>query len=71
MGLLALATLTGSVGGQRPKHARKLAASLADQGLPPNGELSGALGDRVAVAFNYLSAAALLAIVVLVVVKPG
>lgn len=70
-GLLALVGVIGSVGGQRPKQARKLAATLAAQDLPPSEELRALLDERVAITFNYLSAAVLLAIIVLMVVKPG
>ncbi|MDA8309930.1 MAG: DUF2269 family protein [Actinomycetota bacterium] len=71
MGLLVVVVIGGSAGGQRPKQARKLAGELASQGLEPSGELRRLLGDRVALSLNYLAAAGLLAIVVLMVVKPG
>jgi len=71
IGLLSLVSVVGWVGGQRPKRARKLAAELAGQGLSPSTELSALLGNRIALALNYLAATALLAIVVLMVVKPG
>lgn len=71
IGLLALVAAIGSVGGQRPKQARKLAVTLAAQKLPANVGLRALLDDRVALILNYLAAAALLAIVVLMVVKPG
>jgi uncharacterized membrane protein len=61
----------GAVGGQRPKRARKLAAQLAREGKPESGELRGLLDDRIARALNYLAAALLVAIVVLMVFKPG
>jgi len=71
IGLLALVIVIGSVGGQRPKQARKLATALAVDDLPPDGRLRALLGDRLAIILNYLAAAALLAIIVLMVVKPG
>ncbi|MDA8365675.1 MAG: DUF2269 family protein [Actinomycetota bacterium] len=71
IGLLALVAVIGSVGGQRPKQARKLATALAAQDLPPNAELRALLVDRWALILNYLAATALLAIIVLMVVKPG
>ena len=71
IGLLGLVAAIGSVGGQRPKQARKLAAALAAQDLPPSAELRALLGDRRALVLNYLAAMALLAIIVLMVVKPG
>lgn len=71
IGLLALVAAIGSVGGQRPKLARKLAAALSAQQLPPNMELRALLADRLSIVLNYLATAALLAIIVLMVVKPG
>ncbi len=71
IGLLAMVVVSGSIGGQRPKRARLLATRLAADGLPPSAELRSMLEDRTAIALNYLAAAALLAIIVLMVVKPG
>ncbi|MHB8244225.1 MAG: DUF2269 family protein [Acidimicrobiales bacterium] len=71
IGLLAVVIVIGSIGGQRPKRARKLATRLAAEGVPPSPELRSMLNDRMAIALNYLSAAALVAIIVLMVVKPG
>ena len=71
IGLLIAVAVIGAIGGQRPKRARKLATRLAAEGLPPSPELRSLLDDRLAIALNYLAAAALLAIIVLMVVKPG
>jgi uncharacterized membrane protein len=71
IGLLAVVAVIGSMGGQRPKQARKLATALATRDLPPTAELRALLGDRRALVLNYLAAMALLAIIVLMVVKPG
>ena len=71
IGLLTLVVVIGSIGGQRPKQARKLATSLATEGFSPSAELRSLLEDRLAIALNYLAAVALLAIIVLMVVKPG
>ena len=71
IGLLALVAVIGSVGGQRPKQARKLAAALAAEGLPPNEALRALLVDRRSLALNYLAGMALFVIIVLMVVKPG
>jgi uncharacterized membrane protein len=71
IGLLTLVVVIGSIGGQRPKQARKLAAVLATQQLAPNQELRALLDDGVARTLNYVAAAALVAIIVLMVVKPG
>jgi len=43
----------------------------ATKDLPPSAELRSLLDDRIAIALNYLAAVALLAIIVLMVVKPG
>lgn len=71
IGLLALVAVVGAIGGQRPKQARKLAVRLAEQDLPPSTELSSLLRNRLAIALNYAAAAMLVAIIVLMVVKPG
>lgn len=71
IGLLSAVVVIGSIGGQRPKQARKLATGLAADGVPPSAELFALLSDRTAIALNYLAAAALLGIIVLMVVKPG
>ena len=61
----------GGVGGQRPKRARKLAEQLAREGDAETPELRALLDGRLALAVNYLSAVLVLAIVVLMVFKPG
>ncbi len=71
IGLIALVAVIGTLGGQRPKTARKLAASLAERNQPPTSELQALLDDRVALALNYLSGLLLLVIVAVMVFKPG
>lgn len=71
LGLLAATVLLGTIGGQRPKRARKLAGRLATQGAPLSDELRALLDDRITLAANYLSALMLLAIIALMVFKPG
>ncbi len=71
LGLFVTMALLGVVGGQRPKRARRLAAQLAERGQPANDELRTLLDDRLTVAINYLSAVLALAIVALMVFKPG
>lgn len=71
IGLLAAVVAAGSIGGQRPKQARKLATLLASQGQPPSPALRSILDSPVAAALNYLASTALLTIIVLMVVKPG
>jgi hypothetical protein len=69
--LLAAAVALGAVGGQTPKRARKLATRLAAEGAPASGELRALLDDRPARVLNYLSGLLLLAILVVMVFKPG
>jgi len=71
LALFVVVTLLGAVGGQPPKRARKLAARLAKEGDVESDELRSLLDDRLARTVNYLSAALLVAIVVLMVFKPG
>jgi uncharacterized membrane protein len=69
--LLVAAVVLGGIGGQRPKRARKLASRLAGEGAPASAELRALLDDGTARAINYLSGLLLLAILVLMVFKPG
>ncbi len=69
--LLVAAVVLGGIGGQTPKRARKLASRLAAEGAPASAELRALLDDRTARALNYLSGLLLLAILVLMVFKPG
>jgi uncharacterized membrane protein len=68
--LYVIALLLGGVGGRRPKQARRLATRLREEGAPVTPELRALLNDRVADVANYLSALAVLAILVLMVFKP-
>ena len=71
LGLLAATVVLGTVGGRRPKRARKLAVRLAAEHAPVDDELRALLDDRATLAANYLSALLLLAIIALMVFKPG
>ena len=71
LALLVVAGAVGGVAGQGPKRARKLAARLAREGEQESAELRSLLDDRLALALNYLAAALMVAIVVLMVFKPG
>jgi uncharacterized membrane protein len=71
LGLLAATILLGSLGGQRPKQARKLAVRLAADGASSSPELRALLDDRPTLAANYASALMLVAIIALMVFKPG
>lgn len=71
LGLLVAVIVLGAIGGQRPKRARKLAVALAREGSPVSEELRVLLDDRSGLAINYLAGLLLLAIVALMVFKPG
>jgi uncharacterized membrane protein len=71
LGLLLTVVVLGTIGGQRPKRARKLAIRLASEGKPASQELRALLDDRPTLTINYLSALLLLAIIALMVFKPG
>ena len=71
LGLFAAMALLGAAGGQRPKRARLLAERLAREGAGESAELRALLDDRVARVLNDASGVLLLAILVLMVFKPG
>jgi hypothetical protein len=61
----------GTVGGRRPKRARMLATRLAAEDAHVSAELRALLDHRLTRAANYLSALLLIAIIGLMVFKPG
>jgi len=69
--LFVVVSVLGAIGGQRPKRARLLAERLAADGIGESEELRAALHDPVARTLNYVSAVLGLAIVALMVFKPG
>jgi uncharacterized membrane protein len=69
--LLAVTIALGAAGGRRPKRARRLALRLRDEPSPDMEQLRALLDDRATLAVNYGSALLLLAIIVLMVFKPG
>jgi uncharacterized membrane protein len=69
--VLYLAALAlGAIGGRRPKQARRLATRLAAEDVPASAELRALLNDPLSLAANYTSAAAVLAVLVLMVFQP-
>jgi uncharacterized membrane protein len=66
LGLFAAMIVLGAIGGQRPKGARRRAEAGADL-----TELRALLDDRVTLALNYASGVLVVAIIVLMVFKPG
>jgi uncharacterized membrane protein len=69
--LFAATLVLGAAGGQQPRRARKLAVQLRDEHAVASPELRALLDDRLALVLNYLSAVLVLAIIVLMVFKPG
>jgi uncharacterized membrane protein len=68
--LFLTALVLGAAGGRRPKQARKLA--VAESGhAQSSAQLRALLDDPLARGLNYLSLALIVAIVVLMVTKPG
>jgi uncharacterized membrane protein len=68
--LFVITVAVGGIGGQRPKQARLLATKLAAEG-GDRGELRRLLDDRSALVLNYLGAVLVVAILVLMVWRPG
>jgi uncharacterized membrane protein len=70
LALFAVTIVLGAVGGWRPKHARRLAVAERDA-RDVSSELRLLLDDRAARTLNYLAALLVIAIVALMVFKPG
>jgi uncharacterized membrane protein len=69
--LFVAAAVLGGIGGRTPREARMLASRLAGAGEPQSPELRALLDDRRAQLMNYASGALILAVLVLMVWKPG
>jgi uncharacterized membrane protein len=69
--LFLLSVLLGGLGGQAPKRARLLAERLARAGDEASPELEALLANRRADALNAAAAVAAVAVLVLMVWKPG
>jgi uncharacterized membrane protein len=69
--LWIVANALGSSGGRREKATRELAERLAAQGDQPSAELRARLRDPVTLALSYGSGAAVIAILALMIWKPG
>jgi uncharacterized membrane protein len=69
--LFVAAVVLGGYGGQAPKRARQLATRLAVEGQPVSDELRSLLANRTALLANYASVLLVIAILVLMVWKPG
>jgi uncharacterized membrane protein len=71
LGLWLASMVAGGVGGRPARHARELAQRLAREGDAPSPELDRAVRDPLSLALSFASGSILLAIVVLMVWKPG
>jgi uncharacterized membrane protein len=66
-----VANALGGIGGRRDKRARQFAEELAAQGDQPSAELRARLRDPVSLAFSWGSGLAVIAILALMIWKPG
>jgi len=69
--LWAVANALGGLGGRLQEHARELAERLAAEGDAPSPELSAALRDPAGLWMSYGAGVATLAILVLMIWRPG
>lgn len=70
-GLLGWVAVVGAVAGRQDRHTRELAERLAADGDTPSAELGRRLRDPLNLVLNVSMLAAIVAIVVLMVWKPG
>jgi uncharacterized membrane protein len=71
LALWVVAMATGGIGGRTARHARYLAERLAAEGNRPSDELRALVAHRPSLVLSYVSSACVLAIIVLMVWKPG
>ncbi len=71
LALWIVALAAGGIGGRRDRKTRELAERLAAEGDAPNAELQARLRDPLSLALSYGSGVAILAILVLMIWKPG
>ena len=69
--LWVVANALGGSGGKRDKETRELAEQLAAQGDQPSAELRARLHDPVSLALSWGSGLAVVAILALMIWKPG
>jgi uncharacterized membrane protein len=69
--LWALAAALGGAGGKRERETRVLAERLAAEGDAPSPELRSRMRDPATLALSYGAGVALLAVLVLMIWKPG
>jgi uncharacterized membrane protein len=71
LALWLAAMALGGAGGRTARHARSLAERLAGEGNRPSDELRALVAHRPSLLLSYASTACILAILVLMVWKPG
>ncbi len=71
LALFVVASALGTVGGRQPKRARLLAERLARENAAQSPELRRLLDDRVALVVNSASVLGMVAVLALMVFKPG
>lgn len=69
--LLVAASIAGQKGGERDARTRELALKLAAEGDEPSSELRGRLRDPVTLALSWGSGTGAIAILALMIWKPG
>ncbi len=69
--LLVLSAVMGSIGGRRDEQTAKFARELAAAGDAPSAELLERVRDPVALVLNYGSGLLLVAILAIMIWKPG
>lgn len=69
--LLIVANAMGGIGGKRDEATAKLAAELAAQGDAPSPELRSRVRDPISLALSYGSGLVLVAILAIMIWKPG
>jgi uncharacterized membrane protein len=71
LALWLAALVAGGFGGRRDRKTRELAERLATEGDRPTEQLQGRLRDPISMILSYGSGAAIIAILVLMIGKPG
>jgi uncharacterized membrane protein len=71
LALFVAAAILGGIGGRKPREARVLATRLAGENDEPSLELRQLLTDPISTALNALAGLASVAILVLMVWRPG
>jgi uncharacterized membrane protein len=69
--LWVVANALGGAGGRREKETRQLAERLAGEGDAPSDELRARMRDRITLALSWGSGVVLIAILALMIWKPG